>query len=81
MLFVKRIRLLNWPRLAEFGMFICTHPFPSFDRSQDLTNLFEVVMPPLATAATSSNMDLRYGAYISAELVQFELQDDFRFQN
>lgn len=72
---------MNWPPPAELGMFICAHPFPSFDRSQDLTKLFEAFTPSLVTAATSSNEDLRYGVSISDELVQFGLQDDFRFQN
>lgn len=58
-------------------MFIYAHPSPSFDCSQDLTKLFEVVTPSLVTAATSSNLDLYCGVSISAELVQFGLQNDF----
>lgn len=63
-------------------MFVCTYPFPFFDRSQDLTKLFEVIVTrSVVTAATSSNVDSCYGVSISADLVQFGLQDDFRLQN
>jgi len=81
MLFVKRVVLLNWPPLAELGVCVCAHRFPCFDCSQDLTKLLEVVTPALVTAATSSNMELCRGVSVSAEWVQFGLQDGFRFQN
>lgn len=56
-------------------MFICTHPSCSFDRSQDLTELFQVAVPSLLAA-----VDLLYGESISAELMPSELQNDFKIR-